>query len=155
MPGHKLVRGTSQGMPEILKAYERDGLYFGAVRATVSSEVASFEFGVEYRGYIALKQILQTRPFDLSPGTAYRYFFNGSYGRKKLNVEPATIQIRIEQNEAATTRDFDCPTSLASNLRWFLELTDFAQASALKRLPELDTECTGDCSSGNRACSSF
>jgi hypothetical protein len=55
-------------------------------------------------------------------------------GRKKLNTEPVTIQIRIEQNEAAKTVDFDCPTSLASNLRWFLELTDLAQAAALTRL---------------------
>ncbi len=134
MRHNKQVRGTNQGMPEILNAYGRDGLYFGVVRATVSSNAASFEFGVEYQGYIALKQILQTRPFDLSPGTAYRYFFTGSYGRKKLNAEPVTIHIRIEQNEAAKTLDFDCPTSLASNLRWFLELTDFE--SALKRLPE-------------------
>jgi len=131
---NKLVRGTNHGMPEILNAYERDGLYFGVVRATVQDVAASFEFGVEYRGYIALKQILQTRPFDLSPGTTYRYFFTGSYGRKKLNAEPVTIDIRIEQNDTAKTLAFDCPTSLASNLRWFIELTDLAQAAALTRL---------------------
>jgi hypothetical protein len=132
----KLVRGTNQGMPEILNAHERDGFYFGVVRVTVSADSASFEFGVEYHGYVALKRILQTRPFDLSTGTAYRYFFTGSYGRKKLNADPVTIQIRIEQSDAAKTLDFDCPTSLASNLRWFLELTDFERTVALKRVSE-------------------
>ncbi|HYG98275.1 MAG TPA: hypothetical protein VD837_04030 [Terriglobales bacterium] len=130
------MRDNHQGYPELRDAYERDGLYFGVVRVTTATETASFEFGVEQQGYFALRRILQSRPFENLPGIHYRYFFTGRYGRKKLNAEPVLIGIRVEQGKNAKTIDFDCPTSLASNLVWFQALTDLQEAAALKRIPE-------------------
>ena len=63
------MRDNHDGYPELLDAYERDGLFYGAVRVTVADEVAAFEFGVERRGYVTLRQILQTRPFDTLENT--------------------------------------------------------------------------------------
>ncbi len=130
------MRDNHQGFPEIRQAYERDGFYFGVVRVETKDEIASFEFGVEYKGYLALRRILESRPFDNLPGTKYRYFYAGTYSRRVLGQEPVTIGVRIEQGEAAKVYEFDCPTSLASNLRWFESLPDFTAAAALKRIPE-------------------
>jgi hypothetical protein len=127
-------RGTNLGMPEILKAYERDGFFFAVVRIVVSGETAAFEFGVDLQGYKALRKVLQTRPFANMPGIQYQYFFTGSYGRKKLGEEPVIFDIRIEQGRDATTKEFEGSTTLVSNLRWFESLKDLQDTSALKRL---------------------
>jgi hypothetical protein len=129
------MRDNHQGYPELQNAYERDGLYYGVVRIALSTETASFEFGVEETGYTALKRILQARPLENSVGAGrYRYFFTGRLSRKKFGEEPVSVGIRVEQGDKAKTFDFDCPTSLASNLLWFQSLTDIAQASELKRI---------------------
>jgi hypothetical protein len=128
------MRDNHQACPELMATYERDGLYFGVVRVTLPSDSAAFEFGVEQKGYEALKRILQTRPFDQMPGIAYRYFFTGSYGRKLKDAEPVTIAVRVEQGTASKNVDFECPISLISNLKWFFSLTDLNEAAALKRI---------------------
>lgn len=51
------MRDNHQGMPEIVAAYERDGLCFGVVRIEAGGEDAAFEFGVERKGYVTLKRI--------------------------------------------------------------------------------------------------
>ncbi len=131
------MRDNHQGCPELRDAYERDGMYFGVVRIAASDESAAFEFGVERSGYTALKRILQARPFDISAGAGgYRYFFTGRLTRRKPGEEPVTIGVRVEQGGQAKTFDFDCPTSLASNLLWFQSISEISQAAALKRIPE-------------------
>ena len=45
------MRDNHEGYPELLDAYERDGLYFGAVRLIIAGEVAAFEFGLDKRGF--------------------------------------------------------------------------------------------------------
>jgi len=45
------MRDNHEGYPELLEAYERDGLYFGAVRLIIAGEVAGFEFGLDKRGF--------------------------------------------------------------------------------------------------------
>ena len=79
------------GMPEILKGYERDGLYFGAARIVVAKEAAAFEFGIDQAGYLALRKVLQTRPFSDIPGIEYRYFFAGPLGYGRRDTPSATI----------------------------------------------------------------
>lgn len=128
------MRDNHHGYPELVAAYERDGLYFGAVRVTLLSNSAAFEFDVEQRGDVALTRILQTRTFDQMPGVAYRYFFTGSYGRELKNDNSVTIAIRVEQGTSSKNVDFESPVSLASNLKWFFSLTDLNDAAALKRL---------------------
>lgn len=128
------MRDNHEGYPEIVDVYEREGLSFGVVRVELPDESATFEFGVEAKGYTALKRILQFRPFDRMPNVTYRYFFTGTYTRKKLGQEPVTIWIRVEQGRSSKNFEFDCPTSLASNLRWFEALSDFSQTAQLKRV---------------------
>ena len=128
------MRDNHQGMPEIVAAYERDGLYFGIVHVEAGGEDAAFEFGVERQGYATLKRILESRPFGSMPGIKHSFYFTGSYGRKKLNEEPASIQVRVEEGINGMNLSFDCPTSLASNLRWFLEMKDLREAGTLTRV---------------------
>jgi hypothetical protein len=122
-------------MPEIIATYERDGLYFGVVRVKTPGEDATFEFGVEKNGHLALQRILECRPFGTMPGVKHSFYFTGDYGRKKLDEEPVTIGIRVEEGMNGKKFFFDCPTSLASNLRWFFQMKDLREASALKRVP--------------------
>ena len=128
------MRDNHLGMPEILNAYERDGFHFGVVRIVVYEETAAFEFGVDQAGYRALRKVLQKHPFSNLPGIEYRYFFTGGYGRKKLGEEPVVFYIRIEQGIDAGKFEFEGPTTLVSNLRWFQSLKDLRDTSALKRL---------------------
>ena len=120
------------GYSELLDAYERDGLYFGAVRVTVSGESAAFEFGVEQRGYVSLKQILQKRPFD--PLGKHRYFFVGNFSKREPGSDTVNFGVRIEQGANGKGFDFDGPVSLVSNLLWFQSLKDLQAAAALRRL---------------------
>ena len=127
------MRDNHVGYPELLDAYERDGLYFGAVRVTVADAVASFEFGVEQREYVALKQILQTRPFD--PLGKHRYFFKGNFSKREPDSDTVSIDVRIEQGiNGKSFENFRGPVSLVSNLLWFQSLEDLQDTAALKRL---------------------
>jgi hypothetical protein len=126
------MRDNHDGCPELLDAYERDGLYFGAVRVTVAGEAAAFEFGVEQRGYVSLKQILQTLPFD--PLGKHSYFFKGNFSKREPDSDTVSFGVRIEQGANGKGFDFDGPVSLVSNLLWFQSLKDFQAAGALRRL---------------------
>jgi hypothetical protein len=83
------MRDNHDGYPELLDACERDGLYFGAVRVTVGDEAAAFEFGVEQSGYVSLKQILQTLPFD--PLGKHRYFFKGNFSKREPDSDTVSF----------------------------------------------------------------
>ncbi len=127
------MRDNHDGYPELLDAYARDGLYFGAVRVTVADEVAAFEFGVEQRGYVSLKRILQLRPFDALG--QHRYFFTGIFSKPEAGSDAVEFHIRIEQGtNGRNFNDFHGPVSLVSNLLWFQSLKNFQDTSALKRL---------------------
>lgn len=121
-------------MPEIVSTCEREGLYFAIIRVQAGGEAAAFEFGVERAGYAALKRILECRPFGTMPGVKHSFYFTGSYGRKKLGREPVTIEIRVEEGMNGRNLSFDCPTSLASNLRWFFQMKDLKEAGTLTRV---------------------
>jgi hypothetical protein len=131
--GATSMRDNHQGYPELVSAYERDGLYFGVIGLSLPSDSAAFEFGLDGKGYEALKRILQTRPFDQMPGVPYKYFFTGSCSRK-LKDGPVTVVIRVEQGTTTKNLHFDCCNSLASNLVWFFSLKDFKDAAVLKRV---------------------
>jgi hypothetical protein len=57
------MRDNHKGMPEIVDAFEKAGLYFGIVEIQISSESKQFQFGISQNGYRALRKILQLRPF--------------------------------------------------------------------------------------------
>jgi hypothetical protein len=127
------MRDNHDGYPELFGAYERDGLYYGAVRVTVANETVAFEFGIDKRGYLSLKRILQSRPFE--PRGQYRYFFTGGFSKRDLASNMVTLCVRVEQGRNGKNFDFDGPTSLVSNLLWFQSLKDLDSTASLKRLP--------------------
>jgi hypothetical protein len=127
------MRDSHDGYPELLDAYERDGLHLGAVRVTVAGEVATFEFGLDKRGDLLLKRVLQSCPFE--PHGQYRYFFRGSFTKRALDSDTVTFGVHIEQGANVKSFDFDGPTSLVSNLLWFQSLKDLQGTASLKRLP--------------------
>ena len=124
------MRDNHEGMPEIIAAYERDGLYFGVVRVKTTQESAAFEFGVERQGYIALRRILECRPFGSMPGVKHSFYFTGSHARDSISV-------RVEEGINGKSLSFDCPTSLLANLLWFFQMHDLQEAAALKRVTAL------------------
>jgi hypothetical protein len=128
------MRDNSEGFVELADAYEREGGYHGVVRVSVAGQFAALEFGISTEGYRALRRVFNARPFDTAPGLKYRYFFTGSYGRRKMGEETVLFQVRIEQGRSAKSFEFSGPTSLVANLRWFMELKTLDDASALKRV---------------------
>ncbi len=123
------MRDNHDRMPELLAAYERDGNFFGAVAVTLAEGCRQFEFGVPRGEYIALRRILQYRPFDQLPGLQYRYFLaSTAFRTPKGDIE---VSIRIEQGDTSRQYQFQVPQSLGRNLFWFAQLTDFAAASHL------------------------
>ena len=130
------MRDNHEGYPEIVRAYERDGQYFGAVRLDRSGETATVEFGVSAAGYSALKRILSARPFDSLPGVPYRHFFCGSYTSSKPGQDVFAFAIRVEQGETAKNVQFEGPKTLLASLLWFQRLESLGETSALKRLDE-------------------
>ena len=75
------MRHNHPGYPELLDAYEREGSYFGVVHVIVAGEGATFEFGLDERGYRSLKRVLQSRPDG--PRGQYRYFFRGKFSKRE------------------------------------------------------------------------
>jgi hypothetical protein len=116
-------------MLEIVSACERDGFYFGVVRVQIPSETAAFEFGVTHEGYLALRRILECRPFGSMPGVPHSFYFAGDHGRD-------TIGVRIEEGMNGRKLSFDCPTPLVSNLLWFYRMKDLQEAAALRRVTD-------------------
>ena len=117
-------------MPEIVDAFEKDGLYFGIVEIQVSSESKQFQFGTSLNGYRALRRILQLRPFDTMSGITQRYFFAGSYGTIP-NSSEFTADVRVEQNREGKKVEVRVPKDLLSNLVWFAGIKDFGEAAHL------------------------
>lgn len=129
------MRDNHDGYPEILNPYERDGQYFGVVRIIRAPESATFEFGVSATGYLTLRHIFNSRPFESMPAAPYRYFFCGSYSRATQPGEDScSFDVRIEQGSTAKNFEFKGPRALLANLLWFQQLPAIADASHLKRL---------------------
>jgi hypothetical protein len=117
-------------MPELIKAYEREGHYFGVVRKILDGVPEDYEFGVTEEGYRAFKKILDHRPFDNLPGLQYRYYFMNSIGH---GGDPVShhAQIMVIQGIDQRSFEFLVPQILMNNLQWFL---DTKQPDRLKHL---------------------
>ena len=126
------MRHNHPGYPELLDAYEREGSYFGVVHVIVAGEGATFEFGLDERGYRSLKRVLQSRPDG--PRGQYRYFFRGKFSKREATSDTVRFSVRIEAGANGKGFDFEGPASLVSNLLWFQSLKDLQATSSLKRV---------------------
>ncbi len=124
------MRDNHDGMPEFIDVFEEDGHYFLRVKVTLDSESRSYQFGVSKNGYLSMKRMFQSRPFDMMPGLKYRYFYAGS--SKIWESQLHEMSVRIEQAKDATSKVFQVPKDLHANLLWFKRLESFTDASYLE-----------------------
>jgi hypothetical protein len=124
------MRDNHEGMPEIIDTFERDGSYFGIIGVEIDNIYKKFHFGVSYKSYLALKRILQLRPFDQMPGLKYKYFFSGSY-YKIEDTSDGGVYIRIEQGRNGKEVDVRVTKDLLANLVWVSEVKSFDELAHL------------------------
>lgn len=124
------MRDNHDEMIELLAAEERQGNYFAVITLSRQDEQATFEFGVSRDGYLAVKHILQARPFVA--GLPYRYFFKAVHAI--LSDDRYQVSIRVEQGRTVKAIQFEMPKLLVANLIWFRDLTDFSNVNQLRRL---------------------
>lgn len=124
------MRDTSDGMIEIIKVFEESDGYYSIIEIHIHSEKERLRFGVTQNSYKALRKILQSCPLDAMPGLIYRYFVDGSMGRKTENNIFIGIRCEVEGN--GKSFDFEVPQELASNLKWFAELKSFDEVAHLR-----------------------
>ncbi|MCY7283563.1 MAG: hypothetical protein LH679_08975 [Cyanobacteria bacterium CAN_BIN43] len=119
--------------PEIIEAFEQDGQYFGLIQLERDEKQKRFRFQVDRKEYLALRRVLQLRPFDQTPGLKYRYFFV-SYAVSPSSKTDSVIMmtVRIEQGQDNKQLKSEAPRSLVANLMWFRELKDWSHASYLE-----------------------
>jgi hypothetical protein len=120
------MRDNHEGMIEFVDAFEQDGRYF----AVVELKLKRFQFGISRPGYLALKKTRQLRPFDLMPGLKYRYFYASS--QRKLGDDEFSMNVRIELDRDATSKELAIPKDLHANLLWFSRLENIADAEYLE-----------------------
>ena len=127
------MRDNHQGMPEIIDVFEKDNHYIGIIKIEINGIYKKFQFGVSYKGYLALKKILQLRPFDMMPGLKHRYFFAEAY-YKIEDTSDCGMYVRVEQGKNGKQIDVRVPRDLMANLIWFSELKSFDEVA---HLPEV------------------
>ena len=127
------MRDNHQGMPEIIDAFKKNNYYFGVIGIKINGIYKTFQFGISHKGYLALKRILQLRPFDTMPGLKYRYFYAKSYG-KAMDGRDCEMSIRVELGKKGKEVEVLVPKELISNLIWFSELKSFNEAAHLTEL---------------------
>lgn len=121
-------------LPELIDAYERDGLHFAAIGLERAGEDRVFELGVSANAYAALRRVFQTRPFDRMPGLAQRYFFVPSCS-KRDDPERCIGTVRIKQGNQGRNSDVEMPMALIANLLWFYEMETLEPAKHLRSRP--------------------
>ena len=124
------MRDNHEGMPELIRAFEKDGHYFLIIEIDWEHQKKRYQFGVLRKSYLKLQRILETRTFDMMPGLKYRYFYAGSSHR--LDFSSASMFVRIELGRDATTREFEIPKELHANFLWFTQLESIEDARYLE-----------------------
>ncbi|MBI1271358.1 hypothetical protein GC174_13095 [bacterium] len=119
------MRDNSDGMMELLGAHKEGGQYFVQLSVVKNDSKANFQFGVTEKGYAAIKQVLQSRPFDAMPGIQYRYYISNC-------LSPHSLTARIESQNDGKEISVDIPEDLAKNLFWFHQIKDLSEAEYLR-----------------------
>lgn len=126
------MRDNHKGMPEIIDAFERDKHYFAVLEIEIDGSYKKFQFGVLRPGYLALKRVLQLRPFDMMPGLKYRYFYARS--QKQPESGKHIMAVRVEQDrDAKLVERIEISQELHASLLWFDRLNSFDEALYLEQ----------------------
>ena len=124
------MRDSNEGMPEIVDALEQDSKFVCIIRVKFGDTSKQFQFGISLDGYRALKKILQLRPFDAMPRVNQKYYFARSYSQVPGSSDCKAV-VRVEQNRDGRQLEVRVPRDLLSNLLWFAEIRDPAEAAHL------------------------
>jgi hypothetical protein len=127
------VRDNHAGLPEILETFERDENYFGVIQIGDDDNLMAFEFGVDARGYRALRRVLETRPFQTLGAGSCRFYFVPAV-RQLPDSGDVEFTVRVEQGKDGRQFEFRGPLSLVEHLMWFFQLKDLSSATHLKRV---------------------
>jgi hypothetical protein len=121
-------------LPEIIDAYERDGLHFAAIRLARAGDDRVFELGISASSHAALRRVFQTRPFDGMPGLRRRYFFVPAFS-KRDDPERCIATVRVEQGKEGRNIEVEVPKTLIANLLWFYGMETIEPAKHLHSRP--------------------
>jgi len=121
-------------LPEIVDAYDRDGVYFAAIRLKRADKDRVFELGISMRSYSALRRMFGMRPFDQMSRVPQRYFFVPKYS-KRDDPERCIGTVRLEQGKDGRNFDVEMPKTLIAHLLWFHEMETLEPAAHLQSWP--------------------
>ena len=124
------MRDNHEGLVEIVDASQEGVHHFGVVRLARRSEQRRYRFSLSHGGYLALKRVLQMRPFDTLPGVQNRYYFVPSVQR--LGGDRIMMTVRIEQGGDGKQVASEATEDVVANLMWFHELDDWSTAENLR-----------------------
>ena len=116
--------GSNKRKIQILKAEKRDDHYFSIIKLVRNDLDRTLQFGISENDYYCIKKITSFRPFEDSPVSSYRYFFEGSYSKNHPSVGLTTATFRIEQRKIGKNYRFPISTLFIANLLWFEMITD-------------------------------
>src|SRR5437879_13587350 len=123
------MRDNHEGLPEILDAFQEGEHYFGLVRLERLGEQRRFRFGVSRDGYLALKRVLQLRPFDQMSGVQSRYFFVPAV--RRWEGERVMLTVSVGKGRGGRQIESEASRDVVANLMWFYELDDWSKAEHL------------------------
>jgi Protein of unknown function (DUF1493) len=122
------MRDTHNKMVRLLGCDKQNDLYFGRVSILLDNKEINLKFGIDYNGYLGIKNAIQFRPFDNFVNEPYRHFFVGSYGN---NNEGLTMSVRIEQGKTHEQFHIKSSKGLIANLLWFSKIENINQVQHL------------------------
>ena len=116
-------------MFEILKTFEKGGVYYAQVAKYFGNYRYEYQFGVSKAGYNTIKRINQLRPFDKLSNANYHYFWDYGCGTTDGFFY---LSIQFEQEKNIKTYSVKADKQLGENLRWFLEIEKPSELEHLK-----------------------
>ena len=120
------MRQTSTNMVRLLGCDKQNDQYFGRVCILLDKKEVPLKFGIDYNGYLGIKNAIQFRPFDNFTNEPYRHFYTGSYDK-----ESQTMSIRVEQGRTHKQYDIKSSNGLIANLNWFFQIENVSQVQHL------------------------
>ena len=125
------MRDNHDRMPEMIMAFEENGLFFGVIQLERDNESRRFQSILSHASYLALKSILALRPFSTMPGVPYRYFFVPVW--LKMREGKRVMVVRVEQERDSRQMDVEVTQELSAVLTWFQQLKEWDEAEHVRQ----------------------
>ena len=126
------MRNNSEGMPELVRVFERAGQTLGEVRVSIGDDSQILDLPLTAAARAGFLKVLNLRPFDQMPGQQHRFFFARST-RRSESGDAAEIGIRVEVASNAKNFDVAVPLEFAANLVWLSELKEWSEVAPFLR----------------------